>query len=537
MNSHQSSSNSRTQNIACSPFSLRTVVTAVHATIRLTFWKARRMGDEISEGRRARRGVALHHDNPVEVSSSECGKVDQPITIEILPDDVLLDIFDHHRLAALDYSFVPWQWHRLAHVCRRWRSVVFASPRRLDLRLVYTYKKPVRKSLDCWPPFPISIWYPRSVLYRPLAPADEQNVIAAFQHTDRIYDITLTITRPLLEKLALLIQKPFPVLQHLHLITRDMMWSLALPSAFLGGSTPRLRHIDLKATPFPTLPRLLLSAVDLVSLRLYEIPDMGYFSPEALVVGLYATPQLKFLTIRFHSPTFPRSQEGARTRPPLLSRAALPALSEFSFKGDIQYLEDLVARIDAPIVEEFDTTLFDHIAYEIPQLTQFICRTEELKSSPYRTSIFLWDRGLYITLYFGYPSLQGTFRLQTECEEASAQVFVLAHICRQLSPIVSSAECLDVQSDQHWPDEADTERWLELFSPFNSVRRIEVVGTVVPSVASALERSAGEMGQMVLPALQDLHLKDTPPSLPEIESFVAARRLSGHVVTVRYAEE
>jgi hypothetical protein len=32
------------------------------------------MGDEISEGGRARRGVALPHDNPVEVSSSECGE-------------------------------------------------------------------------------------------------------------------------------------------------------------------------------------------------------------------------------------------------------------------------------------------------------------------------------------------------------------------------------------------------------------------------------------------------------------------------------
>lgn len=32
------------------------------------------MGDEISEGQRPRRSVALPHDNPVEVSSSECGE-------------------------------------------------------------------------------------------------------------------------------------------------------------------------------------------------------------------------------------------------------------------------------------------------------------------------------------------------------------------------------------------------------------------------------------------------------------------------------
>ena len=360
------------------------------------------------------------------------------------------------------------------------------------------------------------------------------NIIAALKHTDRIYDITLTLTRPLLEKLAPLMQKPFPVLQYLHLRTRDMLWSLALPSAFLGGSAPQLRSIILLDTAFPTLPRLLLSAVDLVSLQLCEIPDM--VSPEALVLGLYATPQLESLTMRFQSPTYRRDREAAR--PPLLNRAVLPVLSKFSFKGNSQYLEDLVARIDAPIIDEFDTILLDEIAYEIPQLTQFICRTEE--SSPYQISIYLLNERVVITLYFGPPSIRRTFWLKMvfdELDAADMHVLALARVCRHLSPLVSGTERLDVES-MSWPewDETDNEILVGLFSPFNSVRRIEVAGTLFPSVASALARSAGEMGQMVLPALQDLHLKDTPPSLPEIESFVAARRLSGHVVTVHYEE-
>jgi F-box-like len=522
------------------------------------------MWDEIFLGQRAGRNVSPRHGDQANVSSSQrggfytvtilgrCaelavrlpGKDDQPITIAMLPEDVLLDIFDYHRLAALDYSlFEPWEWHRLAHVCRRWRFVVFASPRRLDLRLVYTYKKPIRKTLDCWPPLPISIWYPRLVLYHPLAPTDEHNVLAALEHPDRISEINLTITRPLLEKLAPLMQKPFPVLQHLQLGTRDMLWSIVLPSGFLGGSTPRLRHIDLNGTAFPTLPWLLLSASDLVSLRLDDIPNTGYFSPEALVTGLYWTPQLALLEICFLSSIPLQGPGSPRPSPP--NRAVLPALREFSFRGDIDYLEDLVKRFDAPFVERFNITLFgqqqQQFTLEIPQLSQFIARTERLNSSPYRTSVWLLDHGFTLTHHFDdSPSLAGaTFRLQVSCHEVVRQLSLLAHICRQLSPLASSAERLDVAADHSEEATTDPARWTELFGPFTSVRRLELTGTLVPTIVSAFVSDEGGLGgRTTLPALQDLHLKDTTPAfLPDIDSFVTARRqVSGRIVTVHYTE-
>jgi hypothetical protein len=68
--------------------------------------------------------------------------------IDILPDDVLLHIFhfvrvDRFRVRYLSHEEevrnLVWRhswWHRLAHVCQRWRSVVFVSHNSLDLRLV-----------------------------------------------------------------------------------------------------------------------------------------------------------------------------------------------------------------------------------------------------------------------------------------------------------------------------------------------------------------------------------------------------------------
>jgi len=476
------------------------------------------------------------------------------MTIDMLPDDVLLEIFDHHRLAAQEYVlFGPWEWHRLAHVCQRWRSVIFASPRRLNLRLIYTYKKPVRKTLDCWPSLPISIWYPRLVLYHPLSPSDEANVISALEHPDRICELNLTLTRPLLEKLTPSMQDPFPALEYLQLGSRDLMGSLVVPSGFLGCSTPRLRHIDLDGTPFPTIPRLLLSATDVAFLRLYEIPNTGYFSPEALVAGLDPKPKLKFLEISFLHPTSDLGQESPRPRPHSPTRVVLPALSEFQFRGDNAYLEDLIARIDAPSIEQFGITFSDQRAFELPQLAEFIGRTEKLKSSPHRTSIWFWERGFSITHYFGHPSSEPTFRLEISCHELARQVILLSRICRQLSLLVSSVERLDIETDHVLSDAWDeatvsgwvdsdsdsgaTQQWLELFTPFRRVRWLELIGTPVPSIASALEQSASGNGcREVLPSLQSLRLRGSAMS-PPIESFVAARQRSGHVVSVHFVSE
>src|SRR6267142_7025099 len=85
--------------------------------------------------------------------------------IDMLPDNVLLEIFDFYRedpaFRTLIGSIYTWRWQALIQVCRRWRCVIFGSPLRLDLRLVCTDTTPTRTSLNIWPPFPITIcnWY------------------------------------------------------------------------------------------------------------------------------------------------------------------------------------------------------------------------------------------------------------------------------------------------------------------------------------------------------------------------------------------
>src|SRR5579863_3633783 len=108
------------------------------------------------------------------------------LTINVLPDDVLLEIFIYvARPQSQAYfnikgpRYYETQWRTLVHVCRRWRYVVFASPRRLDLRLFCTNRRPVKKMLDIWPPFPIYIYAYQHI--QPLPLRGVTNIMAALK--------------------------------------------------------------------------------------------------------------------------------------------------------------------------------------------------------------------------------------------------------------------------------------------------------------------------------------------------------------------
>jgi hypothetical protein len=52
------------------------------------------------------------------------------VTIDSLPDFVLLEIFGCRVGLAIEV------WVVLVYVCRKWRDIVFESPRRLNLQLL-----------------------------------------------------------------------------------------------------------------------------------------------------------------------------------------------------------------------------------------------------------------------------------------------------------------------------------------------------------------------------------------------------------------
>ena len=474
----------------------------------------------------------------------------------MLPDDVLLEIFDCLRLAAATDSnsdrpddpsssagptWSPWEWHRLVHVCRRWRSLVFASPHRLDLRLVYTFKLPARgkKALESWPTLPIAIWYPwQSDASRYLA--DENNVSFALRHPDRIREINLFLTSSLLLKLGAQVLSSFPALEYLRLESPNPTTSSALPVGFLGGSTPRLRDIHLTGIAFPTLPLLLLSTRDLVSLRLDMVSGRGYFSPEALSTGLSMTTQLKSLRIHFLPLASNIFRDTGSAGRPLKASAVLPTLSEFDFCGDNAYLEDLISRLDTPVLERLYVTFFKASTLQTLQLSQFISLTKSL-ASPQQMFILLSGDEIWVVNQFQFqlplPS-QCQFRLKIIPEELGLHI-PLPQILTRLSALLSGVQRLDMKALYQWSpwldlDEMDSVRWLDFFHHLKSVIRLKVDDMFAPSIGLALEQIPEEMVQTVLPALHDLHVERCQRHEP-FQKFAEARQFSGRPLIVHYA--
>ncbi|KAI0249335.1 hypothetical protein BJV78DRAFT_1284091 [Lactifluus subvellereus] len=450
------------------------------------------------------------------------------VTIEALPDIVLLDIFEFYRAASFLRGPLPWAWNRLVHVCQRWRYLVFASPLRLDLRLRCTSKTPVREMLDVWPPFPIEITDPEIL-------CDEENVTAVLEHRDRVCRIGLSLTTPLWERLVPMVQEPVPALTHLELWS-DGATASALPDMFLGGSAPRLQTLSLIGVPFPGLPRLLLSATYLSDLSLVEIPHAAHISPEAMATGLSALTRLTSLTMSFR---FPASRPGRiGQRPPPLIRVVLPALTNLIFRGDNEYLEDFIARFDAPRLNNLDIYFSNQPVSDIPQLLHFITHTGVTKSCNEAAVIFDVSSVIFVHRPLEDTNISG-LELGISCGGTDRQVSCMAQICSQYSFLLPSVERLDIfecyRWKSHWQADSDETPWLELIRPFTAVQTLRISRLPRPSIVRALQELTGERAIEVLPALDGLYLEDYQPSGPEqkaIEPFIAARQYSDHPVAV-----
>ena len=143
-------------------------------------------------------------------------------TIDMLSDDVLLEIFDSYRKIPVHVFYhlqVVWSWRLLAHVCRRWRQIIFESPRRLNLQILCTEKSPVKKNLRIWPILPIFIKY--NYTGRNLRPAGVGNILAALRQPNRVCHLELNVASSMLEKMAALLQEPFPELTHIDIFSES----------------------------------------------------------------------------------------------------------------------------------------------------------------------------------------------------------------------------------------------------------------------------------------------------------------------------
>jgi len=365
-------------------------------------------------------------------------------------------------------------------------------------------------------------------------------------------------------------EQQFPHLTHLDLIgmpgpDTDNVPYISL-GRFLGGFMPSLQHLRVDDFEYEGLPSLLSSAPNLISLQIDCIRLTSYISPEVMVGALAGLTELRDLGIGFSTgfPTYLFDDETTRQSPhsPPLDRVMFLALTKFQFGGDSKYLEDLMALVDAPRLEDLcvvyvknydDFDMEGNI--EARNLSQFINRTSTFKHAQFRHAKVTLDPHT-TRVEFDLP--------QGECQKARVSLTVLdegldednprhslatapdaIHILSQLAIMLSDVQHLAIKGIGSQAREEGILAigglgifWFPLLHTFPAVDVLRVSWILAGSIALAINEEAPEnMVTQVLPALQTLWLDNQVAIrkgklLASIKQFLRCRKRSGRPVVI-----
>ena len=177
------------------------------------------------------------------------------ISIYVFSDELLLRIFYHSQPFLLDedgaddddtLEVKKWDserwWYKLAHVCRKWRHLVFASASHMGLSIVCSYGTSVTAILTHLPSLPLIIDYGdegRGVTFD-----DEEGILLALRNHLLVRRIRICMSSSGLQRLIVAMDGEFPILEHLYIksLTDDDS-GLSFPETF---KAPQLRHFRLR---------------------------------------------------------------------------------------------------------------------------------------------------------------------------------------------------------------------------------------------------------------------------------------------------
>jgi hypothetical protein len=182
-------------------------------------------------------------------------------------------------------------------------------------------------------------------------------------------------------------------------------------------------------------------------------------------------------------------------------------------------------------------TFLHQLMFETPQLKEFISRTPKFKARD-EARVTFSDKDVSVT----FPKTNdGVLALVFVCGLLDLHLPSLVEVCRLWFPqaLIPAVEHLYICVLEgvlwDWPDDSDSDSWLELLRPFIAVKDLYMSCGITPCIAHALQELVEEGVTEVLPSLQTLFLEEPLPSgLAQeiIDKFISARQLSGHPIAV-----
>ena len=484
------------------------------------------------------------------MSNSVLGLSDSNPPIDILDDDSLLNIFYLYRPAILadidievqagDYGPPKWGewtrerwWHKLTHVCQRWRRLMFASVSYLDLCLVCTYGTSVAKMLECFPTIPIVLDYSHDEsLHWTVENGD--GILLALQQRARIRRIRLVVPPTYEARLVKAIEMEFPMLEYLFIGLSDRGGLLPVLEINHTFQAPRLRHLALTKYPLPVTSPSLTTCAGLVTLSLMFLsPQCPRHHPYDLFRRLSLLSQLVVLRICVIDFSTHQLEEN-QLDIPFITPLTLPTLQLFEFAGHGNYLEKLLPCITTPLLEKFQTTFLPYVI--VPNSTySLLFLLPYMKISDVRgfgSAKFLFaGSGATAWVYPQEGAKVYVFSLRVITRPLGLQVSEMAEIFRDLSPAFSTVADLTIDYSDHNPlyERSTPTQWRDLLRSFNHVETLRVHGRFAKNFIQSL-LSDGEPLPEVLPDLQVLECLVRCDSVDAFATFVDGRNAAGHSI-------
>ena len=472
--------------------------------------------------------------------------------IHMLDDDSLINVFYFCRPVALDHEGIGldgpskenfklerdlerW-WYKVAQVFQRWRYLMLASPSYLKLFLVCTNGTPLADMLAHLPPLPLIINY--VVGYRlgyrnrrRLTAKDEEAILLALQHRDRVRRIHLRIPIAKLQRVVVAMGDHFPILEYVYIAPYGKHERLMLPRTF---QAPRLRHLILQGFAYPIGSLLLATPAGLVTLSLENILPSTYFHPSDLLPWLALMPQLETLGISFRSPVLDRDIGRRLLRSPTLTPLTLPNLRWFEFQGVSAYLEALLARLIAPLLQRLKISFFFQLNYTVPHLLQFMSTAENLKFSSARV-IFKSEAVVVTALPRKGDWIYDASKLVVRCElpGLSSRVNSTARFFNALHQVFSPVEHLTLDHDGLFSlGGVIATQWRELLRLFPNVKNLAVENglELFGKLSRSLLMDDIEPPLELFPELNELRIFGGGDTGDKFKPFINARQVSGHPI-------
>ena len=276
------------------------------------------------------------------------------------------------------------------------------------------------------PPLPLVIDF-----YNHDITADEEAIILALEQRDRVRRIRFCLPVLQLQKVIMAIDGEYPILEYLILedLREDNSTVLILPETL---QTPHLRHLRI-ACSIPLRFQLLTTAVGLVTLSLTLCHPSTYFQPNVLLQSLSSMPQLEMLLIFFHFAVPNRDVERQLMRTPSMTHVTLPSLRTFAFNAVSAYSEAVLSRITASRLENFQICYLEQLTYFVPELVQFMGRTETLRFD--RAKFSFYSERVYVGVNPPEANMPvDAFSINVGCWHFDWQVSSVAQISNALQP-------------------------------------------------------------------------------------------------------